>query len=356
MKRMEINQAKERPRWRLVCGLFLVTTWGAVAAQDNPRTQDEIILTNGSRIVGVVSSSRDGVVIVDTDFAGSLSIKTEHIQSLHTVGPRVMVMSDGRTIRDQPIALRDDSMTLLGEGGDELDYELADILLVNPEPWEMGEGYKWSGSVSLAWALERGNSDTDELDYKLETIWRSDDDRYTLRINGEQDEANDQKNADNWTVLGKYDRFLAGAWYWGVNMSAEQDRFADLDLRAYVGPYVGREIYTDPLFALDVELGLSYVSEEFISAEDQNYPGAGWSLHIASNYLGGDSRLYIDHLGIWNLQQTSDVILNTTFGLEFPLVGNLRGAAEILLEYDSGAVGDVEDLDQTYNFRVGYSW
>jgi hypothetical protein len=61
-------------------------------------------------------------------------------------------------------------------------------------------------------------------------------------------------------------------------------------------------------------------------------------------------------VGLWNLKDTEDLILNTTFGLSFPLLGSLEAAAEILLEYDSGAVEDVEELDQTYKLRIGYSW
>ena len=81
-----------------------------------------------------------------------------------------------------------------------------------------------------------------------------------------------------------------------------------------------------------------------------------WNIHAQSNYLGGDSRLYVDHIGIWDLDNTDDIILNTTFGLAFPLLFGLEGAAEILLEYDSGAVEGVEDLDQTYSLRIGYRW
>jgi hypothetical protein len=75
-----------------------------------------------------------------------------------------------------------------------------------------------------------------------------------------------------------------------------------------------------------------------------------------SNYLGGDSRLYLNHTGIWNLEETSELILNTTFGLAFPLLFNFEAAAEVMLNYDSGAVEGVEDLDQTYSFRIGYTW
>jgi hypothetical protein len=35
---------------------------------------------------------------------------------------------------------------------------------------------------------------------------------------------------------------------------------------------------------------------------------------------------------------------------------DLEASAEMLFEYDSGAVEGVDDLDQTYNIRLGYTW
>lgn len=70
----------------------------------------------------------------------------------------------------------------------------------------------------------------------MESYWRSLKDRYTLKLYSEVDEANGIKNADNTTLIGKYDYFLAGEDYWGVKFAAKTDEFADLDLRAYIGP------------------------------------------------------------------------------------------------------------------------
>jgi Protein of unknown function, DUF481 len=326
------------------------------ASEAESAPADEIVLTNGSRIIGTVTSARDGVVKVDTDFAGTLEISLDKIASLQTAEPVVMALADDTVVEGQPLSLSEDKVVVADASGAEQSMAIDQLLIVNPEPWEIGRGYKWSGLASFAFAIERGNSKTDELDYKLDTSWRSDDDRYTLKMWGEIDEANDVKNADNWTIQGKYDNFFSDTAYWGVQAMAEQDEFADLDLRYLVGPYIGREFYTDPVFSLSGEVGASYVNEDFITAEDQDYPGANWALHISSNYLGGDSRLYIDQWGVWNLDETSDVIVNTTFGMGFPLLFGLEAAAEILLEYDSGAVEGVEELDETYNFRIGYSW
>ena len=317
---------------------------------------DVVLLKNGSKILGTVTSARDGVIVVETDFAGTLSIDSAEIESVETQGSLVVQMADGIIIRDQPIVFDEKGMEVTSDTGDERSYTMSDIQLINPEPWELGDGYKADGVLSFAWKVERGNTDTDELDLKVESFWRSLEDRYTLRANAELDKANGIKNADNWKIIGKYDRFLNGPNYWGGNLALEQDLFADLDLRAYIGPYFGRQFYDKPVFMLSGELGLAYVSEKFITAEKQKYPGANWNIGISSDYLGGNSRLYLDHVGIWNLKDTTDVILNTTFGVAVPVLRRFEVAAEIKLEFDSGAVENVEELDQTYSIRIGYAW
>jgi hypothetical protein len=340
----------------IIFGFTIALALGAQAEETTAIALDEILLKNGSRILGTVTSARDGVVVIETDFAGALTIDAATVEAMHTNGSMVLQLADGNIIRDQPILMKQEGMVVTTDSGDQRSYGMSDILLVNPEPWELGDGYKPTGLISFAWALERGNSETDELDYKLESTWRSLEDRYNLRMAGEVDEANGLKSADNWAIIGKYDYFLKGDNYWGGKIGAEQDKFADLDLRAYAGPYYGRQFYDQPVFMLRADAGLAYVSEDFVSAEDQEYPGANWDIQINSNYLGGSSQLYINHDGIWNLKDTQDIILNTTFGLSFPLLGSLEGAAEILLEYDSGAVEGIEELDQTYKFRIGYTW
>ena len=171
-----------------------------------------------------------------------------------------------------------------------------------------------------------------------------------------RDEADGTKTADNWRVSGKYDYFLEDPNYVGLLVQAEKDKFQDLDIRYLVGPYFGRQFYDEPVFSLQGELGFSYVTEEFNMAEDDDYGASNWSINASSDYLGGDSSLYFDQNGIWNLKDTSDVIVNSTFGLSYPLLWQIEAAVEVLFEYDSGAVEGVDDLDQTYRFRLGYTW
>jgi hypothetical protein len=317
---------------------------------------DEIVLKNGSRIYGTVTSSEEGAIEIETDFAGTLTVNPDEVESLYTRGSMVVQMKDGTVIRDQPIEVEKERIVVTDTAGREMDYAVADILHINPEPWELGDGYKWWGLVNFAFKFQRGNTDTDDLDYKLDSFWRSLEDRYTLRAWGDLDKSNGVTNADNWTVLGKYDYFLSDKSYWGINALVESDEFKDLDLRYYAGPYYGRQWYETDLFTFSTEIGLVYTWEEFIVAEDQDYPGANWNIHMSSNYLGGDSRLYLDQIGIWDLDDMGDVVVKTTIGLGFPLLFGLEGAAEAVWEYDSGAQSGVDELDETYALRIGYAW
>jgi hypothetical protein len=338
-------------RYALLGSLFALLLAGNAAAEP-----DRITLKNGSTILGTVTDAEGGKVVVETDFAGTIKIAQDQIEGLRTETPMRLQLADGTVLESSPIRVENEQLVLDALGEEET-YALADLVRVNPEPWELGDGYHWTGLASAGLSMEQGNTDTRELDYKVESTWTGLLDRYSFNLIGEYDEANGEKNAENWIARGKYDRFLEDSpWYWGGNLSFEHDEFADTELRTYVGPYLGRKIFTEPAFTLEAEGGVSYVWENFFVAEDNDYPAATWSVDASSNYLGEGTRLYFNQTGLWDLSNQADVLINTTAGLSFPLLLNIEGAAEVIWKYDTGAVEGVEELDQTYRFRIGYRW
>ncbi|MDG0980495.1 MAG: DUF481 domain-containing protein [Halieaceae bacterium] len=343
--------------------ILLIAFWTSIqtsfAAAVNSATNipDSITLANGSVIHGTVSNIKNGKVHINTDFAGTLQIDSKKIVEMSTHNPVVVKLSNGTVLENVLIELVNQTPILQTVGTQsEAVVALTDIVAINPEPWQIGEGYKHEGGASLALVQQRGNSDTDQLDYKLEGKWTGDDDRFSVTAEGELDESDGMTNAENWLVTGKYDRFMGGTTYLGVNSSLKQDVFADLDMRFYLGPYFGRQYYDTNRFKLSAELGLTYVQENYISADDRSYPGANWTVNIGSDIFGADTELYLTHKGIWDLDSLEDIVLDTRIGLKIPLLMNIQAAAEYSLEYDSGAVAGVDEIDQSLKVRFGYRW
>jgi putative salt-induced outer membrane protein YdiY len=318
---------------------------------------DELIMKNGSRLVGTLVSSDENDVVFNTPFADDITINQDNIETIITEQHVTLLMEDGTVYRDKKIVTQGEALVVFDTDQQPVLFDVADIKMLNPEPWRLGEGYKWFGEANVALESERGNTDSDETDLDFETVWRSLEDRYTIRGSGEVDKSNGDKTKNEWKLRNKYDRFSKTDPdnYYGVQAAFEHKEFADVDLRTIVGPYVGRQFFERKFLALRGEVGLVYVDEQFDVAEDDDYWGSNWELRLVSGIIP-NTELYVKQDGILNFDETSNVILNTTVGLGLPLIYGFKVAAEAKYEYDGGAVDDVDNTDRTYNFKLGYDW
>lgn len=318
---------------------------------------DEVVLKDGSRVLGTIKSSSGGVVVIDTAFAGTLTIPADKVSAVTTDEALVVKLKDGRVTKEQPIAMTAGEVVAEDEAGGAISYQINDIDVISPEPWQLGHGYDWQGVANVALQLERGNTKADKFNFLVDNTWLSLRDRISLILTGKIDETEGVKTADNWQALAKYDYFLDDPRYYvGVNASLSADEFTDLDLRTYIGPYFGVQWYDTPNFRFATEFGVVYVKEEYISGGSKEYPGANWTVDITSEYFGGGSRIYFNHSGVLSLEEASDLLTTTRTGIAFPLMGGLELGAEALFKYDGSVEADVKSLDEVYSLRLGYSW
>ena len=250
----------------------------------NALTNARIVLHDGSSIVADIVDYRGDQITLSTSFSRDLKIDTALIKDIQASADdrevSTLLLKDGRRVETAPMMVTSGIMAL----SDGEIIKLADVDKLNPEPWEMGQGYAWEGLASAAFTFARGNTDSDQLDVAVNTEFDSTRDRITLRANVEQDtsvvsvqtEGNGGTNeivrsrepsADNWQVVTKYDYYLED-WtnhYLGVNASVEADKFADIRLRSYLGPYYGRKLFDGAWGKLDGELGFVWVDTDFFN-------------------------------------------------------------------------------------------
>lgn len=319
---------------------------------------DRLLLKNGSVIIGNLISAEADVVVFNTPFAGEITVLQENILRISTENPVTVMMEDGTIYRDRQIVSTEEAMLVKAEGESGVMFKAEDIEMVNPQPWKLGDGYRWSGYARFGIERERGNTDSEDWEFNASSIWRSLTDRYTLEGDIEHEKKNGRRTENNWTLLTKYDRFFKGSIenYWGVKSVLESDEFADLDLRTTLGPYLGRLFFENKLFSLQAELGPVYVNEQFGKVGTTETTGMSWIVKADSGIIGHGTNLYLKHDGNQNLESSEDLILNTQIGLSFPLIHGFETAFQIEYEYDGGAVEGVKNLDTTYDWNVGYTW
>ena len=355
----------------IVLGLLVALTAETVFADsDLPEAAGiasaKIELTDGSVILGEVLDISDGKVWVATAFMGDVDIPLSAISRLDSDQSIDLLTTDKESLALSALKVIDGEIVL----DDDHHLSIDEVDVANPEEWEAGRGYHITGRVTSSLEFNRGNTDTDQLNLDFETILESQRDRITVRADYEDTSSiievledsgttvtQNQPTADNWRIVGKYDYFLEDPRnYIGVNLGISHDQFADVDRRAYIGPYFGRKLLTRDDLKFDAELGVSYVDTDFLTSEDDSYTGINLNLTGETQLFDGALKLYFRQVNIVNLSSMEQSIYRTTVGMRFPLLFGLEAAAEASADYDGGAAEGKDKLDEALKFRVGYTW
>jgi len=332
--------------------IFYLALYTLAAALLSPVTAaDELLLKDGSRILGKVLKKEGSTLDFKTSFAGTIKVEWDQVSELRTEQPVQVLLSNDEVISARVLTSPDGSTAVQAEpDAPARTVEPAQLAYINPEPWRLGKGFRFSGRVNFALESQRGNTDEDEIDVDGNLLWRRKHDRFILTGELEHDKNSGSTTADNWDLSGKYDRFVTEKWYYGAYLFAEADDFADLELRVGTGPGFGYQFFESKELNLSAETGLIRVYEDFQTQDNDNYWAAGWMINFDKYVLpeifkSYHLQIYHRNNGLWNLYSTRDVIWNTWTGLRFPLILGLVASTEIQLEYDSGAAPDADEVE-----------
>ena len=327
-----------------------------------PATQshaDELLMRDGSRLLGKVVKREGGTLDFETSYAGVIKVKWDEVSELHTDEPMKLMLKDESTLTAQHI--KNTEAGILLDDNIEADQSTetlaqSELEYINPDPWRTGDGFKLDGHINFALSKERGNTDKDEIDADADLTWRYLHDRFRMFGELERDRSNNKKTKDKWKLDNSYDHFFTRKWYAGAYLGFEHDQFADLNLRSVVGPKVGYQWFESKEMNLSTEAGPMYVDEDFDNDPDDDYLALGWGINFDRYVFGEFMQFYHRQNGLWSMDDTSDFVWNTWTGLRFPLVLGIVASTEMQVEYDSGAAKDADDLDTTYTLKLGYAW
>ncbi len=328
--------------------MLLLLTWGVSLA-------DEVRLRNGDRLSGRVLRLEAGLLVMETPYAGEISVKWEAVSGLQTDAPIRVVLGDGAVlsgIAGQSAAGR---ATLKPEGIPEtLTLELARVAAINPPPPE--PELKVRGRANVGANMTKGNTDTKTVYADAELVARTRENRFTLGGVYSRDEDRGERTSDALLGYMKYDHFLTPAWFFYAALSGLKDRFKDLNLRTVAGLGVGYQVWDAPLRSLSLEAGLSYVNEDFIVTADEGYAAGRWAVNFEHWLFAKRTQFFHFHEGLVGLEDTNDVFISSRTGLRFPLLERFNATVQFNYDWDNSPPAGTRKGDENYIFTLGYAF
>ena len=135
----------------------------------------------------------------------------------------------------------------------------------------------------------------------------------------------------------------------------DNDLFADLKLRAYVGAGVGFQWREEEAFKWSSEVGLTYFSEDRYDDEDDEYPAARLANNIVKQFNEKTS-LENSIEAFPSLEDADDYFAKIDTKVKTSLSEQMYAQLQFTLNYDNTPPDGVGSTDRLLTLGVGWSF
>jgi putative salt-induced outer membrane protein YdiY len=330
----------------------LVVTLPLTAQTPAAGGPDRVTLANGDVLHGTVKSMAGGKLLFAQPALADLTIPLDKITDLQTAQPVAVKLDDGSIVQRRITGIRDGQLQLADGPG----VALARLAAINPPPVE------WTGSLTVGAAYLTGNTERRAIHSDFNAERRSDDDRISARGNWNYAEDKDQVTKD-WELSErkasgnlKYDYFVSQKAYLFATTGAETDTLANLKLRFTAGAGVGYQFVEEPDFKFGVEVGASYVMEDYRGTAQLNEFVAARVAYKLEKRLA-DWLKFEQLVELFpSLEETEDVFVKTDSRLVANLTESMIAQFKVTWDWDNTPAAGRDRDDLGAFLTVGWSF
>ena len=336
---------------KIVLASLLTST---LASADVVRTLD------GAQLTGTITLIDQGVIHLDTTYAGTLKIKQEQVESFASDQPRVVRLASG-TVMAGPIASDSQGNILIQSDDGVLETSPAKVAAAWTPGAEDPEGIRnrreWRYEASVDLTGKSGNTEKYRLGTSFDAVLKGPNDALAFFFEYEQAEDAGNKTEDRMAGGGSYESFFSEVLGWYVRTELETDPIDNIDLRASTGAGLSYRLIKKDHQTLVARTGLGY---RYTAFDDHSEAESSATLDfgLAHSYRFGE---YFKMKNDLTFVPATDDFANYRIvhdsGVEIPVGSgeNWKLRMGIKNEYESESTAE-KKLDTSYYSKMIYSW
>lgn len=319
---------------------------------------DEVFLSDGSRLIGTIEQVRDGELVIETEFAGKLTVDMEGVEGMRTDDVLGIGFENGEPLFGT-LNFDSSEQSIVTDDDEPHPIDLEEVTVVWPKDEEMPRVDRiWSGRVEIGLDGARGNSDSFNFLGLSTAIRETEGNKLVLDAKGHFEEDSGLRSENEFKASGRYEWKFRGEWNAFVRGELETDEFEKVNLRSSMIVGMGKKFLETERHEYAARVGIGFLREDFKSAEmvtDSIFVfGYDYALKIRESFkLTHDLNLYS------TLDEPTNgfrVVVNTAGELSLTNDEHWKLRGGLMHEFDEEPLPDVDGLDVTYYINLGYDW
>ena len=315
---------------------------------------DTAWLTNSDVLKGQITSLKDGILQIKTNWGGDIKVKLKYVRALETEQLLWVRMKGQNAFKLLKFQHTDNQTFAVDNEGNEyaIDSSVELATLQEKQPDEN----KWvhSGTVSLLFNAD--SDDEDEFDISGTLKFRDLVNHHNIKWKLRKTWNSGEIDEDEHYIHYDYNRFINGQWYTTANSQYNYDVDESPQMDYRLGAGLGYQLWDTPVSQLKSDLSVEHVWEDYKNGDDNidrfamtsttSYTRTLWKNIHSDNLLAISRRFGGDNEYLYNL----------TSGLKFDLTANLWFNTQLSYQYDTVVLASDSNTDYELSFGLGYSW
>jgi hypothetical protein len=322
-----------------------------------PLFADTVETKNGARIVGKITKIDAGSVIVDTEFAGKVTIKQSQVTSIATDAPIAVRLESGTRFDGRVSAGSGGAIQIAGADG--TITTSVDKLAAS---WAAGAvdpmiDRHWTYEASVDVAGKTGNTEQLGTAAELRATLKTTQDMLQFYSSYNRQVAEGTKAADQLKVGVDYQNNFVGRYSWYMRDEGGFDRVKDIELYNIAAAGLGFDIIKEPKRVLTGRAGLSFRYEGYKSPSAEDVKSAGLDFGINSDLDFGTSKLVTRLSYTPTFEDFANYRFTHESYYQIPLAHpNWKLRIGVSNDYNSQPPRGFEKLDTSYFTRLVLNW
>jgi putative salt-induced outer membrane protein YdiY len=324
-----------------------------------PLAADVVEIKNGARILGKVTRISAGSVVVDTDYAGTITIKQSQVTAIATDAP-VAVRLDNGIHAEGRLSGRDGELQITGKDGiitTQVPRLAASWAAGAEDPAVAALRRHWNYEASVDASGTSGNKSQLGTAFGVRATLASAQDTLALYTAYNRQVTDHQKSADQLKVGSDYANNFGQHSSWYVRDEGGFDRIKDIDLYDVAAAGYGLDFIKQARHLLTGRVGLSFRYENYTNPLASDLKTVGLDAGLNHEFEFAKSKLVNRLSYVPSFDNFSNFRLTHESFYEVPLASpawKLR--LGVSNDYNSKPGQGVKRLDTDYFTRLMLNW
>jgi putative salt-induced outer membrane protein YdiY len=327
-----------------------------VAILVGPVFADQVEMKNGDRISGVIVTVEKGSLIINTSYAGQITIQWVEVNQIRTDSPAQVVLKDERSFEGVTQPTDDGQLKLeVEETGEAVTFILTDIKAINPEPPAPTRRVEVYANIGVE--TDRGNTVKDQFDVDGQLLVRRDAHRAKLGADIEYDVTFKEVSKNKGLAYLEYNYLLTEQKYLFGRSLVSWDEFKDLRRRHTYDAGAGYTFLETPLTRLFSAAGLSRVKERYTDpGGEQTFPAITWTFDYKRWFFNKHLQFFHNQRVYVALDTLDNSFWFTRTGIRIPLYKFIRWTLQFNYDWDNIPIRDVDNADIKFISKLGFKY